>query len=563
MQFGTLESFLIIICFTLITALICRFIRLPVIVGYLIVGSIIGPHALGWISSTEQIKHLAEFGVVLLMFTIGLEFSLSRLMKLRRSVFIVGALQVFFSILTTIGIGLLLKIALTPMIIIGSIVAMSSTAIVLKQLTDQLEINADYGLHAVGILLFQDLAVILLLVLVGALSKQPPQHLLPIITKALINGVIVIGIMLLIGRWLLRPIFHLITRTQQVELLSLATLLIVISAAWATQKLGLSYALGAFIAGIMLAESEYKHQISVEVRPFRDILLGLFFISIGMLVNIQVWPNTWPWIALIVIALMFGKSLLIFGVSVLARYPAKTAFQTSIILSQGGEFGFAILAIALTNKLLPNDWGQAILAGILICFVLSPIVIRFNKKITAFFFDEKAKSTLDDISQIQLSTSALHNHVVLCGFGRVGKKITHFLNRIKQPYVGIDINPSVIKSAKNNHCNVVFGDATHPEILKVMNIENAKAIVISFDHLSSTKTALQQLRMLSETTTIIVRCQRESERPLLEALGASYVITAMYEESLAVADYLLHTLAIPDTEIAQLIESDRKKHYQT
>lgn len=382
MQFGIIESILIIICFTLITTVICRSLRLPVIVGYLIVGSIVGPHALGWIQSTTQIKLFAEFGVALLMFTVGLEFSLSNLFNLKRSAFLVGAPQVILSIVATLIIGWTLKIGSIPSFIIGSIIAMSSTALVLKHLTDLQELNTEYGLHTTGILLFQDLAVIPILVFVSTLTQTAQSTLLFIIVSSLIKGTLVILAIFIIGRWILKPVFHLISKTQQIELFTLTVLFVAFSSAWFTHHLGLSYALGAFIAGVMLSECEYKQQIKAEIRPFRDILLGLFFISVGMLVNIHTWSTAWPWILLIVFALTVGKSILIVTLTLITKNNKRTAIHSGLLLAQGGEFGFAILSIALTNQLIPNLWGQSILAGILLCFIISALIIAWHKSIT-------------------------------------------------------------------------------------------------------------------------------------------------------------------------------------
>lgn len=389
MHFNLIESFLVILLVAFVVAVFCRQLNLPVVLGYLLVGVLVGPHNLGWLPNTEKIKIFANFGVVLLMFTVGLEFSIAKLGTLRRSVFLVGTFQVLFCIIITTLIGTLLKINLVAGTMIGSIIAMSSTAIVLKQISEQGELNTKHGIHATGILLFQDLAVIPVLVFVIAFSGETQPVFLSAIGLALAKGMVAIMIILVAGKLFLGPLIQFIVDMRHVEIFTLAVLLISVGAAWITHQLGLSYALGAFIAGMMLAECEHKTQIKSEIRPFRDVLLGLFFISIGMLANVGVWLHAGYWILLVVIALMIGKPLLIIGLSVLMRYDIATSVRTGLLLAQGGEFGFAILFLILHHNLIPAAWGQSVLAGMVISFLFSPILIRYNFEITSFLLPKK------------------------------------------------------------------------------------------------------------------------------------------------------------------------------
>ncbi|OGT39080.1 MAG: hypothetical protein A3E81_06125 [Gammaproteobacteria bacterium RIFCSPHIGHO2_12_FULL_36_30] len=381
MHFKILEIFLIILFIALIVTIIFRHAHIPIILGYVLVGTLVGPNVLGWLQNTQAIKDFAEFGVVLLMFTVGLEFSLPKLFSLWRPAFILGSLQIFFSSVITVIIGILLNMPLASSIVIGAIVAMSSTAIVTRQLLHQNEINTKHGENAIGILLFQDLAVIPILILMTRLSANDNQAIWLTLLLSFTKGVIAIAVILASGKWILKPLLRLIAGTQMIELFTLGVLFVSIGAAWFTNFLGLSYALGAFFSGIMLAECELKEKINAEIRPFRDVLLGLFFISIGMLVNVTTWPTTWHWILLLVLGLMIGKGLLITVLSKFFKDNIVTALRTGLILAQGSEFGFAILTIALSHHLLPENWGQVILAALLISFVLTPIIVRYNKKI--------------------------------------------------------------------------------------------------------------------------------------------------------------------------------------
>ena len=389
MQFNMVEGFIIILFAALIITVIFRHLKIPIILGYVIVGILVGPQVFGWFTNTEIIKNLAEFGVVLLMFTVGLEFSLKKLFSLRYAVFVLGGLQVVISILFTIILGIIFKMSIISSLVIGCIVSMSSTAIVIKQLSEQNELDTLHGNIVVGILLFQDLAVIPILVFIAS-NATPITHSFTVtLFYALFKGIIAIVVILVLGQWLLRPLFRMIEKTETIELFTLNVLFVAVGSAWFTNFLGLSYALGAFLAGIMLAECEHKNKIKNEIRPFRDLLLALFFISTGMLVNITLWAESWFWILLLTVGLMVSKTLLIMVLTKLSKYSLEISIKSGLILGQGGEFGFAILSLALINHLLPAEWGQSVLAALLISFVFAPPIIRYNALLTEFFCNTK------------------------------------------------------------------------------------------------------------------------------------------------------------------------------
>lgn len=389
MQFNMIESFLIILFFALVITVVFRHLKMPIILGYIIVGILVGPYAFGWLANTEVIKNLSEFGVVLLMFTVGLEFSFSKLFSLRHSVFVLGSLQVVISALLTTIIGVFLKIPIISALVIGCIVAMSSTAIVIKQLSDQSELDTQHGKNAVGILLFQDVAVIPILIFIATDTGSATNSFWITLLFSLFKSISAIGIILVLGQWILKPLFRIIEKTKTIELYTLSVLFVVIGSAWLTHVLDLSFALGAFSAGIMLAECEQKHKIKNEVRPFRDLLLALFFISTGMLVRITTLADSWFWILLLVSGLMFAKALLIILLTKFSEYTWRTSIKTGLVLAQGGEFGFAILSLALTHHLLPTDWGQSILAALMISFAFTPAIIHYNASLTRLFLKNK------------------------------------------------------------------------------------------------------------------------------------------------------------------------------
>lgn len=563
MPLNTLEIILCILLFALIVTSIFRRLRLSTILGYLLAGAIVGPNGLALAQSSHAVQGLAEFGIVFLMFTIGLDFSLPQLLALRYPVFVIGTLQVLLTIIITTVIGMFLGMSYLPAFTVASIVAMSSTAIVAKQLGDQSELYSPHGLDAMGILLLQDLAVIPIIILIVSLALHNNHNLQTILFSASIKGVLAILLIFVMGRWLLRPLFRIISKTRTVELFTLTVLLVTLTCAWLTNLFGLSYALGAFLAGIMLAETEFRHQIKVEIRPFRDILLGLFFMSIGMLANIHTWYQTWQWITLLVIALVFGKMALITLISRLTGHDLPVAMRTGIILAQGGEFGFAILTLALTHSILPPEYGQVILAALLISIAISPLLIHFNKQIASFFFSPKIVTAEEHTpEQLSLTTKKLDQHIIICGYGRVGQHIARVLDKVKFPYVCLDLDSELVRFAAMAGENVIYGDPTHPGILNAVGLNQAKALVISFNDLRSAITLLNMLSKTHPNLPKLVRCTDEFELKQLKNCGATHTIAEIFEASLAFSDYLLNLIGISESKISQLMEDVRSKDYE-
>lgn len=562
MQLNFLEIILSVFFISLIVTVIFKKLRLSIILGYLLVGAFLGPHALGVMHNSEYAKHLAEFGIVFLMFTVGLEFSVPKLFALRYSVFVIGGLQVLLTITITTIAGIFLGMSKLAALAVGSIVAMSSTAIVIKQLNDQLELQSKHGLNAISILLFQDLAVIPLIILIPGLAEGDEKSLTLILLWALLKGLLAILLIFIAGRWLLKPVFHQISKTRDIELFTLTVLLVTLTGAWLTNLLGLSYALGAFLAGLMLAETEFRHQIEVEIRPFRDILLGLFFITIGMLTDIQSWYTTWIWILLLVIALVVGKMLLITVITRLSGNDLPTASRTGIVLAQGGEFGFALLTLALNKNILPADYGQVVLAALLISIALSPILIRYNKKITAFFLPKIIQTNeVQAKEKITVMAKKLKHHVIICGYGRVGQHIARLLDKIKFPYIGLDLDSELIQFASISGDNVIYGDPTHPGILHAAGLEHAKILVISFSDLRATIRILSLVKHSHPNLPILVRCKDEFELKQLKSYGATHIVAEIFETSLTLSNHLLNLIDIPTIKVNQLMHEMRSKDY--
>ncbi len=551
---------LIILTACIVTTALCQRLKLPVIIGYIIVGIGLGPSGIGLISESEVIKLIAEFGIVFLMFTVGLEFSLGHLIRLKKDVFIFGGLQVIFTILATLLIGHFFKMTPVQSLVVGSIIAMSSTAIVIKQLSEQLEINSPYSQHAIAILLFQDLAVIPILILLPSMSDVTFYTFFNQLGLAILKATITIVAILFIGKRILKPIFYNITSSYSLELFTLTTLTITFLCAGLTAFVGLSYSLGAFIAGMMLGETEFKHQIKTDIRPYKDVLLGFFFITIGMQFNTDLIISAWNWILLMVFALVLFKIVLI---TILGFYFTKSkviALQTGLILAQGSEFGFAILIIALSYHLLPNDYGQVILGALLLSMMLAPFIIKHHEKIVKFFFrPDKLDNTEEQ--NIHHASENLHQHIILCGFGRVGQNIASFLEKAHLPCIALDLDPTRVKNARLAGNNIFYADAADYEILKLAGINKARAIVISFINTYSAINIIEQIKKHHINLPIIVRSHDDSQTKLLYEKGATEVIPEVLEASLMIASHILLLMNISPKEVYHWIDESRQKRY--
>jgi len=377
MDHSVLDGIIVLLLLSVLAVALVRRLHLPPILGYLVVGAVFGEHAVGWIPGGKEVEFLAEFGVVFLLFMIGLEVSMAHLLAMRRVLLGLGGLQVALSTLSTVAVAMLIGVNWESAIAIGGALALSSTAIVVKQLQEQLEIHSRHGRNALGILLFQDLSVVPFLVAIPILASGS-DAIGGALLISLGKAVLAFGIMFAVGHWALRPLLRWVTASYSVELFTLAILLLSLAAAWATYQMGLSLALGAFLAGVMLAETEYRHQIETEIRPFRDVLLGLFFVTVGTQLNLGALPEIWHWALLLTFGVIIGKGGLIVLLAWLMQRNLGVALRTGIVLGQGGEFGFALLALAITHGLMDNAAVQPILAALVLSMAIAPLLVRYN-----------------------------------------------------------------------------------------------------------------------------------------------------------------------------------------
>jgi CPA2 family monovalent cation:H+ antiporter-2 len=559
----TLHIILVLLGISVVMITLFRRLHLPPILGYLIVGILVGHLGSEIISSNEETRFIAEFGIVFLLFSIGLEFSLPQMMAMKGAVFGFGGSQV---LITGALFGLMawiLGVSITGSALTGAILALSSTAIVTKQLSEQAEVNTNHGRLGIGILLFQDLAVIPLLVIIPLLNQNTPQGLIWPLLWALVKAAGVFTLIMAIGHWVLRPLFHEIARARSAELFTMTVLLVALTAAWLTHEAGLSLALGAFLAGMMLGETQYRHQIEADIRPFQDVLLGLFFITVGMRVDLQAVFPLIHWVILLAFSLILFKAAIIMLLIRGSKHNLETSFRSGLLLAQGGEFGFVILDLSLNASLLPSDVGQILIAAIIISMAISPFLIRYNRQLAARFCTLRHPHDASGSSRdLQQETEHLKKHVILCGYGRIGQNLGRLLQREGLPYIALDLDPKVVQEAHDAGEPVFFGDASRQEIIHAAGIERARVVVISFETHQSVMPILHHLKAHYPKIPVLVRTRDDAHLEELQAAGASEVMPETVEASLMMGGQLLLLLKVPGSRILKTMREIRENHYR-
>lgn len=558
-----LAQVLILLAATVIVITLARRVGLPAILGYVLVGTLVGPHATGLISGSDTTRLLAELGVVFLLFTLGLEFSWPRMVAMRREVFGLGSLQMLLTAGAVILIMVAFGVPWLPAIALGGAVAVSSTAIILQQLTEQAEINRTHGRLAFSVLLFQDLAFVPFLVLASALAAGTVEFSSTRVAAAVSVGVLAVALVLVLGRFVLRPLLHEIAHSRLRELFTLAVLLVALGSAWISHAAGVSMASGAFLAGVMLAESEYRHQVEAVIRPFRDILLGVFFISVGMLLELQVLSSQFPAVTLALVALLSIKATIMAMIARVSGLPAEKAVRTGIVLSSGGEFGVAILTILLQGQVVDPAISQPLLVAIVLSMVIAPLLLRHNRRVARLLLREQAPSvTRQHVTGDSLTTElAQREHVILCGFGRVGQHLGRILESQGFEYLAVDLDPARVRSARTAGLPVVFGDCSDDDLLRMVGIQQASAILVSFSDPAVALGIVRAVRRLSADVPLLVRAPDDSQLDALMTAGATEVVPETFETSLMLASHVLMVLRQPVGRVVRTIGAARKERY--
>lgn len=555
-----LSPVLILLAAAVLAVVVFRLLRLPPMLGYLLAGVIIGPHALGWIVEDEVTRRLAEFGVIFLMFSIGLEFSLPKLVAMKHIVFGFGTAQMVFSILLVMAIAWILGLDWRVGFVLGSALAMSSTAIVIKMLAERTELNSVHGRQVIGVLLFQDLTVIPLLIIVPALVTEADNGTNDL-AIAILKAVIVLAIILFFGQKLMRPWLHLVARQKSSELFVLNVLLITLGLAWLTGLGGLSLALGAFLAGMLISETEYRYQVEDDIKPFRDILLGLFFVTIGMSLDIQVVIEDFLWVFVILLTLILLKTGVIAGLSRLFGTNSAVAVKTAMNLAQAGELGFVLLAQAGAIGLIENSVLQPVLAAMVLSMFIAPFMIEYSEPMMQRFYSTEWMHRAMQITSIATQTMVVQNHVIICGYGRSGQNMSRILEQESIPFIALDLDPQRIREATNAGESVVYGDAARREVLIAAGLMRAKVLVVSYIDTISTLKILRHVQELHPELSVVVRTRDDSDIELLKKAGATEVVAEIMEGSLMLAFHALMFVDVSTGRILRRIREIREQRY--
>ena len=542
-----------------------RLMHLPPLLAYLTVGILIGPHALAMLPDSADARYLAEFGIVFLMFSIGLEFSLAKLRTMRRIVLGLGGAQVVLTILMTLAagwaIGHYFNVGLAGAFALGGALAMSSTAIVMKMLAERMQLDSEHGRRIVGVLLFQDLAVVPLLVIVPALSAEAGE-LAQTLAIALAKATVLLTLLLVGGRRVMRWWFQTVARRKSQELFTLNLLFVTLALAWMTEMAGLSLALGAFIAGMLISETEFKHRVEEDIKPFRDVLLGLFFVTIGMLLNVRVVIDNFGWVMLALVFPVAFKFSLIFLLARGFGATAATAIRSALALATAGEFGFVLLGQAGRLDLVDPLVLQVVLAAMLLSMIAAPLLLQYSDRIVLRLVSSEWLVKSLQIANIAKQAIAIDKHVVICGFGRSGQHLAKMLEQESIAFVALDLDPDLVREAGAAGESVVYGDAGRREALVAAGIARASALVITYDDTESALKVLYHAHELNPSLPVIVRTQDDHDLERLTRAGATEVVPEMLEGSLMLGSHALVLLGVPLSRVVKRVREARDQRYR-
>jgi CPA2 family monovalent cation:H+ antiporter-2 len=534
---NSLQLVLILLAVAVLVVVLCRLLKLPVTLGYLAVGIVIGPHALGWIPDTQQARHLAEFGVVFLMFSIGLEFSLAKLRSMKFIVFGLGGAQLILTLAGVAAGALLLGLDWRAGVALGGVLAMSSTAIVSKILVERAELSAPHG------------------------QLSTANDLVFTLVSATVKAALVLGALLLFGQRLMRPWFHLVARQKSSELFMLNVLLITLGLAYFTELAGLSLALGAFVAGILIAETEYRYQVEDDIKPFRDILMGLFFVTIGMLLNLGELLANLGWVLLLLLALLLFKAVI---VALLARWfkgDWGVGIRSGLGLAQAGEFGFVLLTLAFEANLLSHQITQIVLAAMLLSMLAAPFLIQYAEAIVRRLSPAEWMSRAMQMHQISVQSMAAVEHIIVCGYGRSGHSLAQFLLREGIPFIALDMDARQVRQAVLAGETVVYGDASKREVLLAAGLMRAKVLVITYDDEHSALKILHHVKSVRPGLSVVVRTADDSHVETLKQAGATEVVAEVLEGSVMLASQALLLSGVPFNRVIRRIQENRARRY--
>ncbi len=534
---------------------------LPPILSYIITGIIAGPDIMALFENSEQMHLLAEIGIVFLLFSLGLEFSLPKLVAMRNMVFGVGAGQVILTTLLFLGVALLFGLPANAAIVVGGMIALSSTAIVIKQVAEMGILHNQRTQLAVSVLLFQDLAVVPFLIAIPLMSPLAEGSFATAISFALLKGVAVVAILLAIGKWALPLLFREVASTRTDELFVLTTIVVALLAAGLTYWFGLSMALGAFLAGMMLSESQYRYQLEADIRPFRDMLMGLFFVTVGMQLNLEYLQGSWYWVIVATAAVLILKVILMQLASWIFKVASRDSWAAAFKLCQIGEFSFVLAALAVTHQVLTTQVASFIISVGILSMALTPYLIEHSMRFARLLSRRNLVSSVNDSGNFSPAAAELKNHVVVVGFARVGQSSARMLKLEGIEFIAIDSDPIRVQESRTAGENVIFGDATHKDILRSANLDSAGLVLITFDQPDKVTKLINVAKELQPEIKIIVRIRKDNQLKNLYDAGATQVVPELQEGSLMLISQLLHYSGVPMSRILKRVRAERKGRY--
>ncbi|NRF69284.1 cation:proton antiporter [Aquincola sp. S2] len=567
-----LESALLYLVAAVLGVVVCRSLKLPPMLGYLAVGILIGPNALALAGDSAEVARLAEFGVVFLMFVIGLEFNLPKLRSMRTLVFGLGLSQVTLTIAGAMLGNVLLTLAFTWLgrswelswqgsVALGSAMAMSSTAIVVKLMAERLELETEHGRRVMGVLLFQDLAVVPLLVLIPALGEGA-DRMASALAFALLKAAAVLSLLLMGGQRVMRWWLTLVARRKSEELFILNLLLVTLGLSWLTEHAGLSLALGAFVAGMLIAETEYKHQVETDIRPFHDVLLGLFFITIGMKLDWRPVIDEWLLVLLLTLMPVVAKAVLVAVLAWAFRASPGVAMRTGLYLAQAGEFGFVLLTLGAAQGLIGARWMSPVLASMVLSMLATPFIVMYSNRIVMKLHAGEWLLQSVQLTSIAKKSIRTEAHVIICGYGRSGQNLARMLDQEHIPYMALDLDPDRVRQAAAAGQSVVFGDAARLPSLMAAGLARASAVVVTYHDTASALKILHLVREHAARVPVIVRTIDDTDLEKLRDAGATEVVPEAIEGSLMLAAQALALVGVPMRRVIRLTRDARDARYR-
>jgi len=561
MQHESLTVVLILLASGVLVVTLFRRLNLPPMLGYLLVGVLIGPQAFAFVPDEEGTRYLAEFGVVFLMFSIGLEFSLPQLNSMRNIVFGFGLTQVVVTILLTVVVCEMAGPGWQVGLVLGGVLAMSSTAIVSKMLSDRLELRSAHGRQIMGVTLFQDLAVVPLLVMIPTLAATGREAAIAFV-YAVIKAAVLLVILLFYGQRVMRGLFNLVASRKSSELFVLTVLFVTLGLAWLTALAGLSLALGAFVAGILISETEYRYQVEDYIKPFRDVLLGLFFVTIGMMLDLVVVRSDFLWVMLALVVLLAVKFALIFGLARLFGNDNGVSLKSALALSSAGEFGFVLLSQANGLHLVAPEILQVVLASMLLSMLAAPFMLMYSDRIALYFSEAEWMQRAMALTALSAKTMAVQGHVIICGYGRSGQNLARFLAQEAIPMIALDVDPQRVRQAAAAGDSVVYGDAGRREVLVAAGLSRASGLVVSFADVPGALKILAHVRDLRPDLPVVVRTVDEADIDKLKEAGAAEIVPELVEGSLMLATHAMLLLGVPLSRVLHRLREVRSQRYQ-